>query len=74
MQNRIEGFRLSPQQRRLWFLRRDSPAYCARCAILIEGKLNTEILEEACEKVVLRYEVFFVRPFVVKPGMKTPLK
>jgi hypothetical protein len=35
----IEGFRLSPQQRRLWSLQqggRDAP-YCAQCAVRVVG-------------------------------------
>jgi hypothetical protein len=43
----LEGFRLSPQQKRLWLLQQDSLAYRAQCAIQIKGKLNAEILKEA---------------------------
>ena len=44
-QDVIEGFKLSPQQARLWFEERDSNAYHAQCALLIEGSLQKGILE-----------------------------
>jgi hypothetical protein len=55
----IEGFRLSPQQKHLWLLQqRDSHVpYRVRCAVLIEGGLNTEVLEVALGKVVKRHEI-----------------
>jgi hypothetical protein len=40
----IEGFRLSPQQKRLWLLQQAgySQPYRVQCAVLIEGNLNTK--------------------------------
>ena len=51
MQNKIEGFRLSPQQRYVWRLSQDSQSYRAQCVILLEGNLEVEVLEQA-----IRYE------------------
>src|SRR6185503_21350831 len=55
----IEGFRLSPQQQRLWMLRRDNPGldYRAQCAILIEGPLDLPVLAQALTDLVERYEI-----------------
>jgi hypothetical protein len=39
----LEGFRLSPQQKRLWFLQQDSVAYRVQAAIRIEGNVKVEI-------------------------------
>ena len=69
----INGFRLSPQQKRVWLLQQDSLAYRVQCAILIEGSLQPNYLKLALEKVVLRQEILrtsFQRP----PGIKTPLQ
>ena len=71
----IEGFRLSPQQKRLWLLQQagESQAYRAQCAILIEGKLNRQSLELALEKVVDRNEILRTR-FQALPEMNFPLQ
>ncbi|MGB3204152.1 MAG: amino acid adenylation domain-containing protein [Crinalium sp.] len=69
----INGFRLSPQQKRVWLLQQDSLAYRVQCAILIEGSLQPNYLKLALEKVVLRQEILrtsFQRP----PGIKTPVQ
>jgi amino acid adenylation domain-containing protein len=69
----IEGFRLSPQQKRLWLLQQDSLAYRAQCAIRIEGKLKAEILKEALEQVVNRHEILHTA-FHRQPGIKVPIQ
>ncbi|NJO94481.1 MAG: hypothetical protein HC820_09410, partial [Hydrococcus sp. RM1_1_31] len=61
MQNlSIEGFQISPQQKRLWFLseQRKSQCYRVQCEILIEGSINYSILEIAIEEVINRTEIF----------------
>jgi len=58
--NSVEGFRLSPQQRRLWSLsggRNGNAAYRVQCAALIEGPLATSILKSAVEEVAERHEI-----------------
>src|SRR5215212_6908175 len=54
----IQGFRLSPQQERLWLLQQaDGDAYRACCAVLIEGGLNADTLIKSLERVVSRHEI-----------------
>ena len=69
----IEGFRLSPQQARLWSLQQDSRAYRLQCAILLEGPLKREVLREALEKIVARHTILRAA-FHRRPGMTTPLQ
>ena len=53
-QETIQGFRLSPQQKRLWLLHQSghSSSYRVRCAVLIEGNLEIQILEQAISGVI----------------------
>lgn len=55
----IEGFRLSPQQRRLWRLQSPGGAvsFVAQSAVIIEGPLKPETLRAALEQVVERHEI-----------------
>src|SRR5258706_4700255 len=73
MQQVIEGFRLSPQQTRLWLKQQDSNAYHAQCAILIEGKLNKELLNNALTEVINRHEVLRTTYHQV-PVLKVPVQ
>ena len=54
-----ESFNASPQQKHLWFLQQsdNSPAYRSQQAILIEGKLDTDLLVRALRAVVNRHEI-----------------
>lgn len=71
MQNQItKGFRLSPQQKRVWSLQQDSSAYCVQCALLLQGNLQPEILKDALQKVVNRQGILRTN-FRHLPGMKT---
>ena len=73
--NKLEGFRLSAQQRYLWSLQQaagSAPALLLSM-ISIEGELRPEILERALADVVTRHEILrttFQRP----PGIKTPFQ
>ncbi len=71
----IEGFRLSPQQKRLWLLQQgvDSQPYRVQCAVLIEGNLNTKVLELSLQNVVEKYEILRT-DFQALPGMNFPLQ
>ena len=69
----IEGYRLSPQQRRSWQLQQESHAGCALCAVLIEGRLNHEALREALRVVVDRHEILRTT-FLRQPGRRFPLQ
>ena len=69
----IEGFQLSPQQKRLWSLQQDSLAYQIQGAILIEGNLNREVLKAALQNVINRHEILRTT-FRRKPGIKAPIQ
>src|ERR1051325_9289091 len=71
----IEGFRLSPQQKRVWLLEQagGSQAYRSVCVLYIEGELDQEKLQAAWQEVVARNEILrTVYPSV--PGMKVPVQ
>ncbi|HEX6290123.1 MAG TPA: amino acid adenylation domain-containing protein [Herpetosiphonaceae bacterium] len=54
----VEGFRLSPQQKRLWQLQADgSAAYRAQGMVVIEGPLQPATLAEAIRQVADRHEI-----------------
>lgn len=71
----VEGFRLSPQQRRLWKLQQDTSggasAFVSQLVLLLEGELRPEVLREALEKTCARHEslrtVFRRLPGVTMP-------
>ncbi|MEG4144508.1 amino acid adenylation domain-containing protein [Microcoleus sp. Pol12B5] len=69
----INGFRLSPQQKYLWVLQQDSPAYRVQSAILIEGILQNDNLKKALEKVSDRHEIIRTS-FQGKAGLKIPIQ
>ncbi|MEP0883302.1 amino acid adenylation domain-containing protein [Trichocoleus sp. ST-U3] len=76
MQNGIiQGFQISPQQKRLWGLQQlDSlQAYQVKCFLSIEGVLNVEILKASLQKIVNRYEILRTH-FRCLPGMTIPLQ
>ncbi|HWF05355.1 MAG TPA: condensation domain-containing protein, partial [Candidatus Angelobacter sp.] len=54
-----EGFRLSPQQRRLWHLREShaEQAFGAQCAVTLTGTLDAGRLAQAVARVAMRYEI-----------------
>jgi amino acid adenylation domain-containing protein/non-ribosomal peptide synthase protein (TIGR01720 family) len=67
----IEGYRLSPQQRRLWLLGQSDRS--AQCAVRIEGELKTEVLEEAIRQVISQHESLRTT-FKLLPGMTIPVQ
>lgn len=69
----IQGFRLSPQQKRLWLLQDHGCAYKAQAAIEIEGALVTEILKRALSQVTMRNEILRTK-FSSLAGMKLPVQ
>jgi amino acid adenylation domain-containing protein len=72
----IEGFRLSPQQRRLWELQQlhsDWQQYRARCLIHIRGELDYQVLKEALTQVVQQNEIMRTG-FRYLPGVTVPLQ
>ncbi|HEX7180735.1 MAG TPA: amino acid adenylation domain-containing protein [Thermoanaerobaculia bacterium] len=76
MENQIEqGFRLSPQQRRLWWLQRgeEGSSYRSRCVLRIEGELDRPAFARALEATVARNEILRTA-FSLLPGMSIPLQ
>ncbi|HKX28612.1 MAG TPA: condensation domain-containing protein, partial [Blastocatellia bacterium] len=69
----IEGFRLSPQQKRVWQLQHDSRAFSAQSAMLIEGEIETQILERALTKMMQRHEILRTT-LDWFPGLATPVQ
>jgi amino acid adenylation domain-containing protein len=56
----VEGFRLSPQQRRLWRLQQDAPpdvpGFVSHLVLLLEGELRAGALRDALRRVCGRHE------------------
>jgi amino acid adenylation domain-containing protein/thioester reductase-like protein len=73
MQNIIEGFQLSPQQKRLWLLQQNSLAYRAQLGVLIEGNLKVGVLKEALQNLVSQHEILRTT-FHRLAGMKFPIQ
>mgnify|MGYP001794468810 CR=1 FL=1 len=71
----IEGFRLSPQQKRIWLLQQkeSSPSYCVQGAFLITGYLNVDTLKQTLQAIINRHEVLRTT-FQCLPGMTMPLQ
>ncbi len=55
----IEGFPISPQQKRLWLLQQETNhhPYRVQCAVLLEGNIEHSILEKAIHNVWAKYEI-----------------
>ncbi|HEY0101785.1 MAG TPA: amino acid adenylation domain-containing protein, partial [Pyrinomonadaceae bacterium] len=74
MQQQVEGFRLSPQQARLWLLREQYPvSRLAQRAIFIEGSLDIEALKRALREIVARHDILRTG-FYAQTGIKMPLQ
>ncbi len=69
----IEGYRLSPQQRESWELQEEGEACRAQCAVLLEGPVNGERLEQALGEVAKRHEILRTT-FQRRPGRRYPLQ
>ena len=59
MSGQLAGFRLSPQQRRLWSLQggEEMGPYRAECTVLLEGDLDLSALREALALLAARHEI-----------------
>lgn len=71
----IEGFRLSPQQRRVWLLQqagKDQPFY-AQATFLVEGRLERAALAAGLRAVAGRHEILRTT-FQCLSGMSLPLQ
>ncbi|MBD2498547.1 non-ribosomal peptide synthetase [Nostoc sp. FACHB-280] len=55
--NFIEGYKLSPQQKRLWYFQQNNLAYHAKLGILIQGNLNIQLLKESLHQMIKRHDI-----------------
>ncbi|AFZ36193.1 thioester reductase domain protein [Stanieria cyanosphaera PCC 7437] len=69
----LQGFQLSPQQKRLWLLQQNNRVYLSQAVILIEGKVDLEILQEAVDKIVERQEIMRTN-FYRRSGITIPFQ
>lgn len=71
----IEGFRLSPQQKRIWLLEKseDVSPLRVQSAVYITGKLNIDVFKTALQHLVNQYEIFRTT-FYRLPEMEIPLQ
>ncbi|MBV9791150.1 MAG: amino acid adenylation domain-containing protein, partial [Chloroflexi bacterium] len=69
-----EGFRLSPQQKRLWLIEQgEGDAYRARCLMRVTGRLDRAALRSAIESIVANHEIFRTT-FQFLPGVRLPVQ
>lgn len=73
MTNEVQGFRLSPQQRRLWRQGGDRTTHGTHGAIRLAGRLDADALTAALADLVRRHEILRTR-FPRVAGMKTPIQ
>ncbi|HKH43175.1 MAG TPA: AMP-binding protein, partial [Thermoanaerobaculia bacterium] len=73
MHDSLEGYRLSPQQRRLWMLLDGASAPPSACGIALDGDLDPRALEAALTLLVESHEIFRTS-FVRRPGMRVPVQ
>ena len=73
MTESLQGFRLSPQQRRLWRLREAGSACRVRCALRLDGALDAERLAQALRRVAARHEILRTT-FARVPGISLPVQ
>ncbi|HJT65158.1 MAG TPA: condensation domain-containing protein, partial [Pyrinomonadaceae bacterium] len=75
VQQEVEGFSLSPQQRRLWALQQTSATqpYRVQGALLIEGALDRKRLDVAWRRTSQRHEILRTT-FHVLPAMTFPVQ
>ena len=70
----IDGYRLSPQQRRVWRLQQqDGGSYRTVAGVLLEGRVQQNRLQSALEAVIARHEILRT-DFRLVPGMSFPLQ
>ena len=72
----VEGFRLSPQQRRLWKLQQDAvndARFTAQLVLLLEGEVRADALREALERVCRRHQALR-STFRRLPGVALPVQ
>lgn len=75
IEEHVEGYLLSPQQKRLWRLQQEdgTTVYRSQCAASIEGALDVEALKAATQAVADRHQILRTS-FQRQPGMKVPVQ
>ncbi len=73
MPEQLQGYRLSPQQRRVWTIGHESAAYRVMGKVLIRGRLNIEHLQSALHTIIHRHEILRTT-FHHRPGIKVPIQ
>jgi amino acid adenylation domain-containing protein/FkbM family methyltransferase len=74
MNQTLEGYRLSRQQKYLWQLQQEFPQLAqAQCVVAIEGPALTSVLHESLERVVSRHQILRTR-YERLSGMDVPLQ
>jgi amino acid adenylation domain-containing protein len=74
MQEKVEGFRLSPQQKRVWlFQRENSSAYYGQVVALIRGPLQEALLRQSIARLIERYEILRT-VFHSRAGLRLPFQ
>ncbi|MBA4495178.1 AMP-binding protein [Paenactinomyces guangxiensis] len=76
MENHMtEGFRLSPQQKHLWFLGKNhsSSPYKVQYSILMQGTVDHQRLEKALKRMIQQNHILRTS-FVQMPGMNFPVQ
>ncbi|HWS56835.1 MAG TPA: amino acid adenylation domain-containing protein, partial [Pyrinomonadaceae bacterium] len=75
MQEITEGFRLSPQQERVWLAQGDAAdtPYRARCVVRLTGRFDAALFRSALRVVVARHEILRTN-FRRVPGLTVPLQ
>ena len=73
MTDSIEGFRLSPQQERLWLLQQDAGAFNAQCTIHIAGNLKVDLLIDSLRRVIESHDTLRTT-FYCAPSVKMPIQ
>jgi amino acid adenylation domain-containing protein/non-ribosomal peptide synthase protein (TIGR01720 family) len=73
MENILDGYRLSPQQKRLWLLQQDEATYQSRGCVLFEGTLCVATLQRALAQVLGRHEILRT-VFRRRAGIRIPVQ
>src|SRR5229473_2835894 len=69
----LQGFRVSPQQHRLWQLHWDQKPFLSVCRVRISGEISPPILDVALARVVEKYEILRTN-YRILPGMRMPIQ
>ncbi len=72
-ENTLEGFRLAPQQKRVWLQQSGTAPFVCQCILQVEGELDSCVIEKAVERMIARHES--LRTFFPSlPGMELPIQ